>query len=427
MVRKKRKIKLLTKTTAIYLVFTFVAFFLSALFLNNEAEEYIDRELEERFSWTEKKISRDITRHGKLKRKRSFIGITQVQKLPNSPEFPLYSDTLIQNDESERKLLYRKKITYTNIDGKIYKLELLQNITDFNKLQEDIFEGLIPAFLILAIVIVLFNSFLSGYLFTPFNRILKQMQSYKVGKGGKVSTTPTNTFEFSTMQDLFYKMIKRTEKEYETLKEYTENMAHEIQTPISVLRNKTENFISDDNVMNNHAASVKTIYAEINHLSRLGTSLNLLTKVEHGEFNNIREMKTRDVIIRQVESISELANLRGLSFELDLSYDHALIIDPILLDVILKNLLSNSINYGTNDRPISVITNKNGLVISNSGPPTKFSENSIFSRFSKENESSASIGLGLAIVYKICQNNGLLIEYDFLENMHQFSIKENHQ
>jgi len=423
MVNKERKIKLLTKTTAIYLVFTFAAFFLSALFLNNEAEEYIEQELEKRFSGIEKRITREIEKFGEVRRKRSYVTVTATSILPKKSIFPAYSDTLIQNDESERELLYRKKILYSNITDKIYKVEMLQNITDFNKLQEDIFEGLIPAFIILAIVIVLFNSFLSSYFFAPFNKILKQIESYKVGKGKEIPAIETNTAEFSKMQELFYKMVERTDKEYKTLKEYTENMAHEIQTPISVIRNKTENLISDGNLMNTHTESVKTIYNEINHLSRLGISLNLLTKVEHGEFNNIKEIRTGDVIYRQINSISELADLKGLEFELDLYEDHILNIDPILLDIILKNLLSNSINYATNKGPIKLTTTKYDLSISNYGPPLKFSEGTIFSRFSKENKSSTSVGLGLAIVYKICQTNGLRIDYSYSENKHQFSIK----
>jgi hypothetical protein len=45
---KRNQFKLLTKTTSIYLVFTFAAFFFSGLFLINESGEYIENELEGR-------------------------------------------------------------------------------------------------------------------------------------------------------------------------------------------------------------------------------------------------------------------------------------------------------------------------------------------------------------------------------------------
>jgi len=58
--KQKQRIKLLTKTTSIYLVFTFAAFFFSALFLINETDEYINSELDRRYQWTEGKIISNI-------------------------------------------------------------------------------------------------------------------------------------------------------------------------------------------------------------------------------------------------------------------------------------------------------------------------------------------------------------------------------
>ncbi|NIR50453.1 HAMP domain-containing histidine kinase, partial [candidate division KSB1 bacterium] len=86
-------------------------------------------------------------------------------------------------------------------------------------------------------------------------------------------------------------------------------------------------------------ASIKTIYEETNHLSRLGNTLNLITKIENGEFDDIRQITTKPVIEKHAEAISELARLKSLSIECDLAEYHYLMIDPYLLDIVLKNLL----------------------------------------------------------------------------------------
>lgn len=420
--KQKRQIKLLSKTTSIYLIFTFVAFFFSALFLINESEEYIDSELEGRYNWTEGKIIGDIKKHGEPKRKRNYYKVQKVSSLPNLETYPFYIDTLIQNEEQERELLHRKKITFIDVEGKYYKVEMIVNMSDFRRLQDDILKGLIPAFIILALVIVIFNYFLSGYFFAPFNKILSRMKNYKVGEGTDVPNLQTNTSEFSKMQELFQNMIERTENEFTTLKEYTENMAHEIQTPLTVIRNKTDNLIADENVMAAQSSSVKSIYDEVNHISKLGNALNLITKVEHGEFNKNTEVFTSNLIKKHIESVSELAELKGLVFELKLSEDHFLNIDPILFDIILKNLVKNCINYASSDGPINIITTKEKLLVTNHGKPLEFSEDKLFSRFSKENGSTSSLGLGLALVKKICQNNNLIIKYRYEESLHQFTI-----
>lgn len=420
--KQKRRIKLLTKTTSIYLVFTFAAFFFSALFLINETDEYINSELNRRYKWTEGRIISDIKKHGEIRRKRSNVVVSNIEKMPKQSSFPIYSDSLIQSEERERKLLYRKKTTFLDIDGKYFKVEMIQNISDFNRLQEDIFAGLIPAFIILATVIVLFNYFLSGYFFNPFNKILNQIRNYKVGKESNVQNIATSTAEFSKMQQLFHNMVERTEGEYTTLKEYTENMAHEIQTPLMVIRNKADNLISDETVMNTQSSSVKIIYDEVNHLSKLGNALNLLTKVEHGEFNNKTVLHTKEMIIKHVDSVTELAALKGLKFELNLSNEHSINIDPILFEIILKNLIKNGLNYATKDGPVKIITEEKTLTITNYGPPLEFSQEKIFSRFSKENSSTSSLGLGLALVSKICQINNLNIEYLYQQQQHYFII-----
>ena len=94
------------------------------------------------------------------------------------------------------------------------------------------------------------------------------MKTYKVGSYGKVKKVNTSTLEFNKMQDLFHDMIYRIEDDYKRLKEYTEHMAHEIQTPLTIIRNKTENLISDNSVMDKQSENVKIIYEETNHLSK---------------------------------------------------------------------------------------------------------------------------------------------------------------
>jgi len=425
--KQKRRIKLLTKTTSIYLVFTFAAFYFSAQFLINETDEYINKELDRRYKWTEGRIISDIKKHGEVKRKRSYAVVSSIEKMPNPSTFPIYNDSLIQNEERENKLLYRKKTTFIDVNDRFFKVEMIHNISDFNRLQSDILGSLIPGFIILAIVIVLFNYFLSGYFFNPFNKILNQMRNYKVGEGSNVPNIATSTAEFSKMQQLFHNMVERTEREYTTLKEYTENMAHEIQTPLMVIRNKTDNLISDETVMNTQSSSVRIIYNEVNHLSKLGNALNLLTKVEHGEFNNKTVLRTKELIIKHIDSVTELADLKGLTFELNLSDTHRINIDPILFDIILNNLVKNGLNYATKEGPIKIRTDEKSLTITNYGPPLEFPIEKIFSRFSKENGTISSLGLGLALVNKICQRNNLRIDYLYQQQQHYFIISKNPQ
>lgn len=418
--KKRRTFKLLTKTTFIYLLFAFAAFLGSALFLTHEADQFIEQNLQHRFRKSESRIQHYI-RAGKPLERLPY-DITRLQTPPPNA-FPIYADTLIYNAELDEELRYRKKISVVEVDGRYYKAEILKSVDDFLRLRDDIFGALIPAFGLLALGIVTFNFFLSGYLFKSFNRILESMKTYKVGQRTGIEKVDTSTLEFQKMQDLFHGMIDRIESDYRHLKEYTENMAHEIQTPLAVVRNKAENLIADESVMERHADTVKIIYDEVSHLSKLGNTLNLLTKIENREFNNAVEIATRPVIEQHLAAVTELASLKSLTIETDLADEHQMLIDPHLLDVIVRNLLRNALAYGTPDGPIRIKTNRDTMVVSNYGPPLTFSSSRLFERFQRDQNKKSSLGLGLALVKKICELNELQIDYRYEEGKHTFTIQ----
>jgi signal transduction histidine kinase len=224
------------------------------------------------------------------------------------------------------------------------------------------------------------------------------------------------------MQLLFQKMLLRIEKDYQNLKEYTENMAHEVQTPLTIIRNKTENLIADDQLMQKHASDVKIIYDESNHLSSLGSTLNLLTKIENGEFSATDQISTKPVIEKHVDAIHESAQLKSMYIEMNLADEHIVRIDPFLLDIILKNLLRNAIRYGSNDGPIRICTTQNEMLISNYGTALDVPVQKLFERFYRNDKTSPSLGLGLALVRKICDLNAMCINYRYENGQHFFSI-----
>jgi len=420
--KKFQSIRLLSKTTLFYLVFIFLAFFLSAVFLIRDVEEFIDDELEHRFNYIERRIRRQLSA-GKLPEKiPSNVVLSQFNRKPDQAAVPFYSDTLIYNLELEEMQLFRKKTIMFEENGIYYKLAITKSLEDFYRLKDDIFGALIPASIILAIAIILFNSLLSGSLFNSFNKILSQMKTYKIGSGAGVKTVKTTTTEFRKMQQLFHEMVERIENDYQNLKEYTENMAHEIQTPLTVIRNKTENLIADEVLMEKHASTIKIIYDETNHISKLGNTLNLLTKIENQEYSNTKRIRTRAVIEKHLESISELARLKSLKVVKELSEQHIFYIDPFLLDILIKNLLRNALRYGSQDGPIRIKTTAESFTVSNFGKPLEKGHERLFERFFRENGTRTSQGLGLSLVKKICDLNKLTISYMYKDNQHFFTI-----
>ena len=420
---KRPTFKLLSKTTLIYLVFTFIAFFVGARFLIREADEFIERNLAHRFRKSEERIKKHIEAGKPLDE--LSASVTRVPEPPLPGAYPVFSDTLIHNAEMDEFQTFRRKAIIIEVGGEYYRAVISKSVEDFFRLRDDIFATLLPAFVLLAFGIVLFNMFLSGYLFRPFTKILELMRTYEVGTGKQLDEIDTTTTEFQKMQALFHRMVARIEHDYRHLKEYTENMAHELQTPLAVIRNKTELLIADDRVMRRHADTVKIIYDETSHLSKLSNTLNLLTKIENREFNEVTRIQTEPVIAKHVAAANELAQLRSLNFETDLSHEHSLLIDRHLLDIVLKNLLGNAINYGTPEGPIRIKTTSTDLLISNFGPPLNLPPERVFDRFKRNHSRPSSLGLGLALVKNICDLSSLEVGYRYAQSQHVFTIANN--
>jgi two-component system OmpR family sensor kinase len=228
------------------------------------------------------------------------------------------------------------------------------------------------------------------------------------------------------MQNLFSKMIQRIDEDYTNLKQYTENMAHEFQTPLTVIRNKLENLLGEKTVMQKGGKDIKIIYDETNYLSNLGQTLNLLTKIENREFSDNRELFTNLIIENHLEAISETIQAKKLKIDTHLSPEHVLHLDPVLLDIILKNLIRNAIQYAHKSGPLIIYTEPGKFSISNFGDPLPFPEEKLFTRFQHSNDSQKSLGLGLAIIKKICDLNNLSIGYVYKDKMHVFSIEKQH-
>jgi len=151
----------------------------------------------------------------------------------------------------------------------------------------------------------------------------------------------------------------------------------------------------------------------------------LLTKIENGEYNRVEVLKTYSIIQKHIETVREMFDLKKLQLEIDLDKNHTLSLDPLLFDVMFKNLLKNALRYTPANQSVRIITSNGTLTISNYGEPLSFNSSKIFNRFIRCQDEKTSLGLGLALVKQICDLNHLKISYVFANHQHSFTITHN--
>ncbi len=136
--------------------------------------------------------------------------------------------------------------------------------------------------------------------------------------------------------------------------------------------------------------------------------------------NRTVELKT--IVTEKLEEFSELIALKQLTLETEIKGDFVVPVPPALAEILVNNLLSNSINHNTKGGKIRIEMNEIRMLICNSGTRKIDEPEKLFNRFYKVDLSSQSVGLGLAIVKKICNLHHISIQYFFNDNFHCFTL-----
>lgn len=120
---------------------------------------------------------------------------------------------------------------------------------------------------------------------------------------------------------------------------------------------------------------------------------------------SVKPTRIRDMVMGYVDSIRHLPMARNVRFESDIDPDAVLHTDPVRLESILSNLISNAYKYQRSNHPeplVKVRYRKMGhwgefrITDNGIGIPEKF-QNRLFGMFSRLTEQSDGSGLGLFI------------------------------
>src|SRR6185437_15266196 len=102
-------------------------------------------------------------------------------------------------------------------------------------------------------------------------------------------------------------MCEKVSKDYESLKNFTENASHEIQTPLAIIKNKIELLLQSENLDKTQIHSIQILNEAASKLSRLNQSLLLLTKIENRQFESPEKVNFSKVLNQCIENFEELA------------------------------------------------------------------------------------------------------------------------
>ncbi|PTB94240.1 hypothetical protein C9994_12290 [Marivirga lumbricoides] len=414
--------RLINKITLIFLGVSFIVFLIGGLVTYKVIGDEIKKEekwfLLERLTSTEKYIGRKQPQNPIIRDKVIIL----PQKDSILTDNYIFSDTIVYHRTLERPELHNKLEVGKKIEGRFYKITLYDIIIEQDDIIDGIVESLFKTYLILLALVLIMGWILSKRLLIPFEKTLQSIRHFDIKETEPVEFHKTGTKEFKRLNQFIENMSSKIRRDYQSLKEFSENASHEIQTPLSVAKGKLE-LLQDTPLDENQQQLVKEAQKSITNISKLGNMLTLLAKIDNHEFDTRNQINGSEILEEIIEDYKELIYLKGLKLDLDIEEDVQVSINSTLFEILVNNLLKNAIKHNVNTNGyISVEMNRAYLQFKNSGILLKSDPNLLFGRFKKENFKTNSLGLGLSIIKKICEVNNMSIDYSCKEQEHILTV-----
>lgn len=275
--------------------------------------------------------------------------------------------------------------------------------------------------LVILLTSLVLNRMLIRKLWQPFYGTLEAMRQYRIGQSERPRFSNTDIDEFQSLNATLNKSISRAEADFRHLKEFTENASHELQTPLAVVKSKLDILIQDDALSESQSRLVQNAYEAVHKLTRLNSSLLLLSKIENRQFATLTPIRFDQIIEQKLDELAEL--LREKDFTIVKALEPVTINMNIqLADILLNNLFSNAIRHSPDHSILRLEMNSRNFCMANTAQGDQLDESRLFDRFYKSGNASDHHGLGLSIAAQICQVSGLAIQYQYGSKQHQFRI-----
>src|ERR1700743_1571714 len=126
------------------------------------------------------------------------------------------------------------------INGDHYRVTTYSFIPSFYQLLPGVVDSFQWILLVLLVLVVISAGLISKYILAPFKRTMRVIQSFDLKQKESIHLPGTRTSEFRELNEFLTKMTDKAREDYQSLKEFTENASHELQTPTALIRGKLD-------------------------------------------------------------------------------------------------------------------------------------------------------------------------------------------
>ena len=421
--------KLLARTTVFFLIYASVVAvggtFLYYGFIRKIYYAYVDRTLSRRKLRVDKALRLYLRTPTDLDFWHRLDHNVEFKALNKNGPPAIFSVRMMYNELTNQVVPYRQLAAPVQFQGRPYQLELRTTMLDSQELLARIVLAGALLFGALLVGLLVLQHFLARRLWAPFYQTLGELQRYKLDQPQPVHLGPTRIPEFKELNAALSRVLNRNQRVYHRQKEFTENAAHELQTPLAILRTKLDMLVQAPGLTEEQASHIESLLDVTQRLTHLSRSLLLLAHLDQQLFFPTETVDLAVTIRTQLGQLREQLAATNLRLVTDLAPTRPVAANRSLVDILVSNLLSNTIRHNVPGGEVRVTLTPELLTVENTGRARALPPDQLFVRFRPGPERPpGSVGLGLAIARQICETYGFLLSYHYEEpGRHQMRVR----
>lgn len=252
---------------------------------------------------------------------------------------------------------------------------------------------------------------------TPPNSLRNKKSEYARTIQALTNLIQQSTIDYDEQRERLNKQKEYSQNLLKSQKQFLRHAVHETNTPLSVIMGNIELFELDHG-KNKYTSNIEVA---MKNLSSIYDDLSYLVKKDQIDYPE-HEIDLKDFVRIRVEFFSQVASKVKSKFVLKTTDEEIKIFfNESKLQRIIDNNLTNAIKYSYENEPIYITLKKekNDLKLMVSSHSKKIQDpEKIFKEYYREEKSKDGFGLGLNLVKRICDEEGVEI---YLESNEYFT------
>ena len=261
---------------------------------------------------------------------------------------------------------------------------------------------------------------LSGGLLRRVEAISRTAREIMAGHLSRRVPTRGADDEFDHLAASLNAMLERTENSMQAMRQISNDIAHDLRTPLTRLRHRLELAQRKATTVAELRASVDGAIAEADAILATFGALLRIAQIESGAIRaGFAEYDLSDLLQTVVEVYQPMADEKRQCLSAEITPRLQIFGDRELLTQMLANLLENAIRHSPPGADIRVAadrceTGDISVILSDTGPGIRAAEyQNVFRRFYRleASRTTAGNGLGLSLVAAIAGLHGIAVEF----------------